>query len=60
MLATKPEIYYLTDHYVSFECLLVRMPMADPDELWQLLEQAWLAYAPKKLVKGYLAGKGLE
>lgn len=56
-LATRPDIYYLTDHYVNFECLLVRMPMANQEELRQLIEQAWLTYAPKKLVKKYLGDK---
>jgi hypothetical protein len=55
LLSTKPEIYYLTDHYASFECLLVRMPLADPQELRDLFEQAWLTYAPKKLTAAYRA-----
>lgn len=58
-LATSPDVYYLTDHYVSFQCLLVKMPLADPEELRQLFEQAWLTYAPKTLVKAYLAKKGV-
>lgn len=54
-LTTKPQIYYMQEHYVSFECLLIRMPVADPVEVRQLFEQAWLTYAPKKLVKAYQA-----
>lgn len=53
LLSSKPEIYYMQDHYKSFECLLVRMSVADPDEIRYLLKQAWLTYAPKKLVKEY-------
>lgn len=53
LLATKPEIYYMADHYVSFECVLVRMPKADPEELRDLFEEAWLTYAPKRLVASY-------
>lgn len=52
-LATKPDVYYLTDHYASFECLLVRMPLVDPDAVRGLFEQAWRTYAPKKLVAAY-------
>lgn len=55
LLSAKPDTYYLTDHYASFECLLVRMPNADPKELHQLFEQAWLTYAPKRLVAKYQA-----
>ena len=52
-LAAKPDVYYLTEHYENFECLLVRMPAADPDEVRSLVEQAWRTYAPKKLVAAY-------
>lgn len=52
-LQAKPEVYYLTEHYLSFECLLVRLPLADSEEVRQLFEQAWLTYAPKRLVKQY-------
>jgi hypothetical protein len=55
LLTTKSEVYYLTDHYASFEALLVRMPVADPVELRQLFEQAWMTYAPKRLVSTYKA-----
>jgi hypothetical protein len=57
LLTTKPEIYYLTDHYASFECVLVRMPKADPEDLRDLFEQAWLAFAPTRLVVNYQANK---
>ena len=53
LLATKPDVYYLTDHYVSSEALLVRMFKADPEEVRDLFEQAWRTYAPKKLVAAY-------
>jgi hypothetical protein len=52
-LDTQPNVYYMTEHYASFECLLVRMPEADPQELRDLFEQAWRTYAPKRLVASY-------
>lgn len=52
-LATKPEIYYMADHYASFECLLVRLSLADAEEVCDLFEQAWRAFAPKRLVASY-------
>jgi hypothetical protein len=54
-LANKPDTYYLTEHYASFEALLVRMPVADADELHDLFEQAWRHYAPKRLLAKYPA-----
>jgi hypothetical protein len=55
LLNSKSETYYLTDHYANFECLLVRMPNVDPDELRDLFEGAWLAYAPRRAVAAYQA-----
>jgi hypothetical protein len=52
-LATKPDIYYMQEHYESFECLLIRMTPADPQEVRNLFEQAWRKYAPKRLVTAY-------
>ena len=56
LLNTRPDIYYLTDHYANFECLLVRMPLADPAEVRDLFEQAWRTYAPKKVVAAFQNG----
>lgn len=53
LLTTKPEVYYLTDHYASFEAVLVRMPKVDPEELRGLFELTWRTYAPKRLVATY-------
>ena len=53
LLSTKPDIYYLTPHYENFECLLVRIPLVEPDELRELFEAAWLTYAPKRLAATY-------
>lgn len=53
LLTTHPDIYYLTDHYANFECVLIRMPKANPEELRALFEEAWLKYAPKRLVTAY-------
>jgi hypothetical protein len=52
-LATRPNIYYLTDHYALSEVLLVRIPLADPDELRELLEQAWRTFASKRRQERY-------
>ncbi len=53
LLTTQPDIYYLTDHYANFQCVLVRMTQADPAEIRDLFEQAWRAYAPKRVVASY-------
>jgi hypothetical protein len=50
LLTTRPDVYYMQDHYASFECVLIRMPEVDPKELHELFEQAWHTYAPKRLI----------
>ncbi len=45
----------MTDHYANFDCLLIRLPLADPEAVRSLFAQAWRAYAPKKLVAQYQA-----
>jgi hypothetical protein len=53
LLSTQPDVYYMQEHYESFECVLIRLSKADPQEVRQLFEAAWRAYAPKRVVKEY-------
>ena len=57
LLATQPDIYYLTDHYANFEAVLVRMALITRDELFNLLENSWLSLATKKAAAAYKAAK---
>jgi hypothetical protein len=41
LIAADPETYYLTDHYVNYPCVLVRMSRVHPDALRDLLRMAW-------------------
>jgi len=41
MIATAPEIYYLTDHYVDYPSVLVRVDHIADDALRDLLAMAW-------------------
>jgi hypothetical protein len=41
LLATAPDIYYLTDHYVNYPVVLVRLSRIDLDALRGLLAMAW-------------------
>lgn len=50
LINLEPEVYYLTDHYMGYEAVLVRLPMGQRDALRDLLGQAWRFVAPKRLV----------
>jgi hypothetical protein len=41
LIAAAPEIYYVTDHYVDYPSVLVRLSRIDPDALRDLLGMAW-------------------
>jgi hypothetical protein len=41
LIAEDPATYYLTDHYVSYPCVLVRLGRVPPDTLRDLLVMAW-------------------
>jgi hypothetical protein len=41
MMAEAPETYYITDHYLKYEWVLVRMARIQAEELRDLLRAAW-------------------
>jgi hypothetical protein len=41
LMAVAPDIYYLTDHYVNYPVVLVRLSGIHPDALRNLLDEAW-------------------
>ena len=41
LISTDPEVYYLTDHYVEYPVVLVRLSRIHADALRDLLGMAW-------------------
>ena len=41
LIAADPNTYYLTDHYVNYPAVLVRLRLVSPDALRELLLMAW-------------------
>lgn len=48
MLKEAPDIYYLTDHYVNYPVVLVRLSKISADALKELLGMAWKFAASQK------------
>ena len=48
-----PETYYITDHYVDYPWVLVRLSSVSREDLGELLEAAWRLVAPARLVAEY-------
>jgi hypothetical protein len=53
LLQGRPDVYFSTPHYDGHPYLLVRLDAVDPQELAELLEDAWRIRAPKRLVAEY-------
>ena len=53
LVDSQPDVYYAPPHYADYGAILIRLSKADPDEVRDLFEQAWRAYAPKKLLAAY-------
>lgn len=49
LLAGQPEVFFTTSHFDGHASVLVRLDALDPQELRELLHEAWLARAPKRL-----------
>jgi hypothetical protein len=52
----QPDVFFVTPHYENYPMVLVRLAAVDQDELRELLVEAWLERAPKRLVRAWEAG----
>jgi hypothetical protein len=51
-------VYFTTPHFDGYPMVLVRLAEIDVPELTELVTEAWLAQAPKTLVKAFLSERG--
>jgi hypothetical protein len=56
LLAENPAVYFTTPHFDGSRAILVRLDAAEIQDLEELIVEAWLIRAPKRLAKEYLAG----
>ena len=50
LIAADPDVYYVTDHYLNYSFVLVRLSRIHPDALRDLLGMAWRFVTAKKPV----------
>src|SRR5438270_6569340 len=55
LIADNPDVYFTTPHFDGFPAVLVQLEKIALDELEELTVEAWLARAPKRLAKEYIA-----
>jgi len=61
LLADDPAVYFTTPHFDGYPAILVRLERIgaeELEELEELLAEAWLARAPKRLAKAFLEARG--
>ena len=49
----QPDVFYVTRHYEDWPFVLVRLAEVDPEELAELLEEAWRDVSPARAVSAY-------
>ena len=54
LIADDPGVYFTTPHFDGYPMVLVRLAEISVAELEELVTDAWLAQAPKTLVKRFL------
>jgi hypothetical protein len=52
LIATAPKTFFLTDHYLNYPAVLVRLPMVTKRQLKALVQACWEFTAPKSLKAG--------
>ena len=51
LLAADPGKFVTTDHYTGHASILIRLDHVEPEELSELLTEAWEARAPKRITR---------
>ena len=54
LIADDPEVYFTTPHFEGYPAILVRLAKISEPELVELLTEAWLTRAPKRLAAEFL------
>lgn len=57
LLADDPEVFFTTPHFDGYPAVLVRLDRITEADLDELIVEAWLVRAPKRLAKAYLADR---
>ena len=63
MVADERGIFFTTPHFTGYPAVLMRIPdlaRIDLEELQDLIAEAWLTRAQKRVAKAWLAEQGLE
>jgi hypothetical protein len=54
LLADDPSVYFTTPHFNGYPAVLVELEKASVEDLEEVVPEAWLSRAPKRLAQQYL------
>ena len=54
LLASDPDVFFTTPHFDGYPAVLVQLERISVEELTEVIVEAWLARAPKRLADAYL------
>jgi hypothetical protein len=54
LLADDPEVFFTTPHFDGYPAILVRLDRISIEDLREVIVEAWLARAPKRLAQAYV------
>ncbi|GAA1808644.1 MmcQ/YjbR family DNA-binding protein [Luedemannella flava] len=54
LLASEPDVFFTTPHFNGYPAVLVRLEVIDATALEELLVEAWVTQAPRRLSRTYL------
>jgi hypothetical protein len=57
LLEDDPSIYFTTSHFDGSAAILVRLQQIGLEELEEVITEAWLARAPRRLVQAFLSAE---
>jgi hypothetical protein len=54
LIASNPAVFFTTPHFNGYPAILVQLAVIGEPELAELITDAWLVQAPKRLAKAFL------
>ena len=58
LIADNPEVFFTIPHFDGYPAVLLRLEPADSAELAEVITDAWVLRAPKRLARQYLEETG--
>ena len=57
LIQDEPKVFFTTPHFDGYPAVLVRLAEIGLDELEEVIVEAWLARAPKRLAQDYIESR---